>query len=117
MAGVSRSSAIPIDDASPTTGTAMRVRFVADVDGGRGVRDRRDQQHAEPDEDLRVAPIEGPRFEQQHDARGPERESGHAGGNGQPETGVHEAIEVAAVLEAIGRSVDSNGAVDLAGIR
>jgi predicted dehydrogenase len=38
-------------------------------------------------------------------------------GNGQPETGVHQAIEVAAVLEAIGRSVDSNGAVDLASIR
>jgi predicted dehydrogenase len=38
-------------------------------------------------------------------------------GNGQPETGVRESIEVAAVLEAIGRSVDSSGAVDLAGIR
>jgi predicted dehydrogenase len=38
-------------------------------------------------------------------------------GDGEPDTGIHEATEVAAVLEAIGRSIDSNGAVDLARIR
>lgn len=36
---------------------------------------------------------------------------------GQPETGVAEAIEVAAVLEAIGRSVESGCSVDLADLR
>jgi len=38
-------------------------------------------------------------------------------GEGEPETGVVEAVEVAAVLEAIGRSVDSACSVDLADLR
>jgi predicted dehydrogenase len=40
-----------------------------------------------------------------------------ARGEGEPETGVYEAIEVAAVLEAIGLSVGSNATVDLASLR
>jgi predicted dehydrogenase len=39
------------------------------------------------------------------------------GGEGEPETGVVEAIEVAAVLEAIGRSIESGNAIDLADLR
>jgi predicted dehydrogenase len=39
------------------------------------------------------------------------------GGEGQPETGMAEAIEVAAVMEAIGLSIESGEAVELAGIR
>lgn len=38
-------------------------------------------------------------------------------GEGEPETGVAEAIEVAAVLEAIGRSIESGCSVDLADLR
>jgi predicted dehydrogenase len=38
-------------------------------------------------------------------------------GEGEPETGVAEAIEVAAVLEAVGRSVESGCSVDLADLR
>jgi len=38
-------------------------------------------------------------------------------GEGVPETGVAEAIEVAAVLEAIGRSIESGSSVDLADLR
>jgi predicted dehydrogenase len=38
-------------------------------------------------------------------------------GDGEPETGVREAIEVAAVLEAIGRSLESGCSVDLADMR
>jgi predicted dehydrogenase len=38
-------------------------------------------------------------------------------GEGVPETGVAEAIEVAAVLEAIGRSIESGCSVDLADLR
>ena len=39
------------------------------------------------------------------------------GEEGEPETGTAEAIEVAAVLEAIGRSVESGSAVELADLR
>jgi predicted dehydrogenase len=39
------------------------------------------------------------------------------GGEGEPETGVVEAIEVAAVLEAIGQSVASGQTVELADLR
>ncbi|MDP9119196.1 MAG: Gfo/Idh/MocA family oxidoreductase, partial [Actinomycetota bacterium] len=38
-------------------------------------------------------------------------------GEGEPETGVLEAIEVAAVLEGIGRSIESGCSVDLADLR
>jgi predicted dehydrogenase len=38
-------------------------------------------------------------------------------GEGQPETGIDEAIEVAAVLEGIGRSIESGSAVELAELR
>jgi predicted dehydrogenase len=38
-------------------------------------------------------------------------------GEGVPETGVAEAIEVAAVLEAVGRSIESGSSVDLADLR
>jgi predicted dehydrogenase len=38
-------------------------------------------------------------------------------GEGEPETGIAEAIEVAAVLEAIGRSIESGCAVELADLR
>jgi predicted dehydrogenase len=38
-------------------------------------------------------------------------------GEGQPETGIDEAIEVAAVLEAIGRSIESGCSVDVADLR
>jgi predicted dehydrogenase len=39
------------------------------------------------------------------------------GGEAEPETGMPEAIEVAAVLEAIGRSVESGATVDLTELR
>jgi predicted dehydrogenase len=39
------------------------------------------------------------------------------GGEAEPETGMPEAIEVAAVLEALGRSVASGSVVELAGLR